>query len=385
MSHKLLHVCTVDMSLTLLLGPQLRAFQAAGYEVVTASAPGPHVATLAAWGIPHRPLLHATRAMRPREDLGLARELWRLIRREAPAIVHTHNPKPGWLGRPAAKLARVPAVVNTVHGLYALPDDPWPKRAVVYALERSAATCSDAELVQNPEDLTTLRTLRYPRGKVHLLGNGVDLARFDPDRGDPDARARLRQSWGIGPDDVVCGVVARLVWEKGYRELFEAVAALRNRVPNLRVVVAGPQDHAKGDAVAPADIVAAEELGVRFLGMRDDVEDLYAAFDLFVLPTWREGFPRAAMEAAAMGLPIVATDIRGCRQVVDDGVNGLLVPVRAPARLADAIAHVATDSQRRAAMGRASREKALKEFDDRRCIDITLAVYDDLLRRRRRR
>ena len=124
---------------------------------------------------------------------------------------------------------------------------------------------------------------------------------------------------------------------------------------------------------------------MRFLGMRDDVEDLYAAMDLYVLASCREGFPRSAMEAAAMGLPIVATDIRGCRQVVDDGVNGLLVPVRAPARLADAIAHVATDSQRRAAMGRASREKALKEFDDRRCIDITLAVYDDLLRRRRRR
>src|SRR5262249_60035583 len=99
-----------------------------------------------------------------------------------PNIVHTHNPKPGLYGRVAARLAGVPVVVNTVHGLYAQTDDPLTKRAVVYSLERAASVCSNAELVQNPEDLATLLRLKVPRHKLTLLGNGIDLGRFHPHR-----------------------------------------------------------------------------------------------------------------------------------------------------------------------------------------------------------
>ena len=113
--------------------------------------------------------------------------------------------------------------------------------------------------------------------------------------------------------------------------------------------------------------------------MRDDVEQLYAAMDLYVLATFREGFPRSAMEAAAMGLPLVLTDIRGCRQVVDNGVNGVLVPARDSRALADAIAALARDPSLRQRMGRASSEKAQREFDQQQVIDITLEVYDRFL------
>ena len=113
--------------------------------------------------------------------------------------------------------------------------------------------------------------------------------------------------------------------------------------------------------------------------MRDDVEDLYAAMDLYVLASYREGFPRSAMEAAAMGLPLVVTDIRGCRQVVDDGVNGRLVPVRDAPALADAIAALGGDADARRRMGAASIEKARREFDQQRVIDITLEVYQQLI------
>jgi glycosyltransferase involved in cell wall biosynthesis len=119
--------------------------------------------------------------------------------------------------------------------------------------------------------------------------------------------------------------------------------------------------------------------------MRDDVERLYPAMDLYVLASYREGFPRSAMEAAAMGLPVVATDIRGCRQVVDHGVNGLLVPVRDALALATAIGELVGDETRRRALGAAARTKALAEFDDRRQVAITLAVYDRLLAARGRR
>ena len=377
---QLVHVTTTDMSLALLLGPQLRAFAAAGYEVIGVSAPGPYVSELASWGIQHRALRHATRASAPHRDARAVVELRGLFRDLQPDIVHTHNPKPGIYGRLAARWARVPAIVNTVHGLYALPSDRWSKRALVYGLERVAARCSDAELVQNPEDLEVLARLGVPSHKLTLLGNGIDLARFDRSRIDSKRVANLRAELGAGREDVVCGLVGRLVREKGYREVFEAAAWLRDRAPQVRFVIVGPTDPAKGDAITTREIDAATASGgIRFLGFRDDVEELYAAMDVYVLASHREGFPRSAMEAAAMGVPVVATDIRGCRQVVDDGVTGTLVPVRDSRALGEAIAELADDRPRREKMGEGGRERARAEFDQQRVIDLTLGVYDRLL------
>jgi len=371
----LVHLTTIDLSLTHLLLPQLIAFSDAGYEVVGVSAPGPHVATLEAHGIRHVPLTRSTRAADLRADVATVWEFARVCRRLRPDLVHTHNPKPGIYGRVVARLTGVPAVVNTVHGLYALPSDPWPKRTVVYTLERLAAAFSDAELLQNPEDLPTLRRLRVPEAKLRLLGNGVDLSRFDPDR-HLDDRDVVRAELGVGDEEVVVGLVGRLVAEKGYREVFTAARRLRAEHPSARFVIAGPADPDKADAIGQDELDrAAAEAGVLLLGMREDVERLYTAFDLYVLASWREGFPRSAMEAAAMGLPLVVTDIRGCRQVVEDGVNGRLVPVRDPTALTSAIGELVADVDTRRAMGAASREKALAEFDDRRQVAITLETY----------
>ncbi len=375
-----MHVATSDISLALLLGHQLQAFGRAGYEVIGVSGPGPFGAGLRDLGVTHHVVPSLTRAVDVRSDLRAPVDLVRLFRRLRPDIVHTHNPKPGVYGRLAARAARVPAVVNTIHGLYALPEDRWTKRAAVYGLERLAVTCSDAELVQNPEDITTLRRLRVPeaqdpparqRDRPRALRPVAHRARS---RG-----GELRASVGAGPDDVVCGLVGRLVWEKGYREVFTAVESLRDRLPNLRVFVAGPIDDAKADAVTRADIEQAERSGIVFLGMRDDVDALYAAMDLYVLASHREGWPRSAMEAAAMGVPVVATDIRGCRQVVQDGVTGLLVPARDAAALARAVETLALDGERRRTMGAAARDKAAAEFDEQRVIAVTLAVYEALL------
>ena len=376
-----LHLTTVDMSLALLLLPQLVAFREAGYDVVGVSSPGPHVPELERHGIRHVALERSTRAADLRADLATAREFMAVCRRVRPDIVHTHNPKPGVYGRITARLARVPVVVNTVHGLYAQPGDPLVKRAVVYGLERLASTCSQAELLQNPEDLPVLRRLRIPEHKLYLLGNGVDMSRFDP-AADADTRRQVRAELGVDDDEVVVGLVGRLVREKGYREVFEAARRVRAEHPRTRFVVAGPTDLDKADAITEDELdAAAADAGVRFLGMRDDVHRLYAAMDLYVLASHREGFPRSAMEAAAMGLPVIATDIRGCRQVVDHDVNGLLVPVRDPHALGTAIGALVGDADRREAMGAAARAKAVAEFDDRRQIDITLALYGRLLDR----
>ena len=380
MPGRLLHVCTTDISLELLLAPQLRAFADAGYDVHTAAGPGGHADAVREAGHTHHVLTHATRAFDLRDDVAAVRELYRLFRRLRPDIVHTHNPKPGIYGRIAARAARVPLVVNTQHGLYAQPTDRLARRLPVYALERLAATCSDVELVQSIEDVETLRRLRVPERKLRHLGNGIDLARFRPPS--PEERAAVRAELGFAVEDVVVGAVGRLVWEKGYTELFAAARRLLPHHEHLRMVVVGPTDLDKGDPLTAQDVQAAEDAGVRFLGMRHDVDRLYHAMDLYVLASHREGFPRSAMEAAASGLPVVATDIRGCRQVVDHGTTGLLTPVRDPDALGDAIRALATDPDRRRTMSAAALERARTHFDQQRVIDITLDAYASGRRRR---
>lgn len=371
---RLVHLTTTDISLELLLGPQLSAFVAAGYEVIGVSAPGPFVPAIEARGVRHIALSNATRAMAPHRDLLALGELWRLFRRLRPDIVHTHNPKPGLYGRFAAKAARVPVVVNTVHGLYALPQDRLIKRAVVYSLERLASMCSDAELVQNPEDIEVLCRLGVPATKLRVLGNGIDLDRFRPDPTGVQRRA-VRDELAIAPKATVVGAVGRLVLEKGYSELLTAWHDLAGSFPDAELVIVGPSDDDKADALPAALIDRAREEGVHFLGMRPDVERLYHALDLYVLASYREGYPRSAMEAAACGLPIVATDIRGCRQVVDDGVSGLLVPARDSTALAHALRELLDDPSRRSAMSDAAIRRSRELFDQQRCIDLTLDTY----------
>jgi glycosyltransferase involved in cell wall biosynthesis len=374
---RLVHLATTDMSLALLLGPQLRAFADAGMEVIGASAPGPYVRDLEAWGIRHEPVQHATRSNAVGQDVQALSELVRMFHRLRPDIVHTHNPKPGVYGRLAARVAGVPVVVNTVHGLYATPTDPPLRRTLVYALERGVSVCSQAELIQNEEDLETLARLRVPARKLVLLGNGVDIERFRPR---PELTEAARRSMGVPDGKVLVGLVGRLVWEKGFAELFEAARLLRHNNPEVAIVVVGPGDPAKSNALSEEDVRAAEAIGnISFLGERKDVEDLYPGMDLFVLPSYREGFPRSAMEAAACGVPVVATDIRGCRQVVDHDTTGLLVPVRDPAALAEALGTLARDPARRRSMSEAATTRARAEFDDRRVIRITLDVYKRLL------
>ncbi len=374
---RLVHLTTTDMSLDWLLRPQLLAFQESGFEVIAMSAPGPHVASLEAAGITHCAIPALSRSMAPGNDLKAFGQLYRAFRRLRPTIVHTHNPKPGVLGRIAARAAGVPVVVNTVHGLYALPEDRLTKRVMVYGAERVAAACSDLELLQNPEDLPVLRRLGVPHDRLTVLGNGIDLRRFDPTARDPATRQRLRDELGIAPHTVVIGAVGRLVWEKGYRAVFEAARRMTNA--DCAFVVVGPSEPDKAGALTESDREAAESMGVRFLGARLDMVDVYSMFDVYVLGSHREGYPRSAMEASAMGLPVVATDIRGCRQVVVDGATGSLVPVDDADRLTRALSRLVESSELRERQGQAARERALRHFDDRTVVNTTLRAYDRLL------
>ena len=362
---KVAHLTTVDLSLRYLLLAQIDACVARGDEVLGISAPGPDVAFLEDRGLRHIALTDSTRAMNVVADLRAAGQLWRILRRERPDVLHTHNPKPGIYGRIVGRLSGVPRVVHTTHGLYATPEDHWSKRVAVYALEAIASRFSHVELVQNPEDLELMGRLHLvSRRKLRLLGNGVDLERFHPPT--PEQRAEVRAELGFAADDVVVGLVARLVAEKGVPELIDAIERLGR--PH-RLLLVGPHDPEKADALPDEVLDRARGDGGVLTGHRTDSDRLYRAMDIFCLPSHREGFPRAAMEASATGVPVVATDIRGCRQVVEDGVTGLLVPVRDPVALAEAIGAA------RREWGAAARLKAESDFDERRVVERVLAAY----------
>lgn len=373
------HVATVDLTHRFLLLPQLAALRAEGFDVTAISAPGPYVPDLEAAGIRHVAWTHVTRAWDPRSDALAFAELLGILRRERFRIVHTHTPKAGVMGRVAARAAGVPVVVNTVHGFYATPEHPLRRRLPVLTVEWAAAQCSDLELFQSAEDLAWARRLRMlaPGHGVHL-GNGTDLTRFDAEVVPPGRLDALRRELGIPASSPVVGTVGRMVAEKGYRELFTAARAVHARLPAVRFLAVGERDPDKADAVTQAEMDEARPFVV-FAGWRADVRDLLALMDVFVLPSWREGLPRSPIEAGAMGRPLVLTDIRGCREIVRDGVDGLLVPPRDPAALAGAIAHLLEDPDLRMRMGRAARRRMVERFDEQRVIRILLDSYRRLL------
>jgi glycosyltransferase involved in cell wall biosynthesis len=380
---KLVHVTTVDLSLRVLLAYQLERFAEAGYDVLGVSAPGEHVAALEHRGIRHAAVRSLTRRWSPARDARALSELRRLFKRERPAIVHTHNPKSGVLGRTAARAAGVPVVVNTVHGLYTASSLGPARHLAVGGAERFAARLSHAELFQSEEDLAyAVRSNLVATDRASWLGNGVDLSRFDPERVSSTARDQLRTTWGAGPDSVVVGTVGRLVHEKGYREFIAAARSVRASHPGTVFVAVGPEERDKSDRLTGEDLRDAVGAGVVMHGPGVDMPRIHAAFDLFVLASYREGVPRSAIEASAMRRPVVATDIRGSREVVEAGVTGRLVPPRDADALAGAIRMLVMDPPLRTEMGERGRGRASERFDERAVVDRTLAVYERLLRGR---
>jgi glycosyltransferase involved in cell wall biosynthesis len=380
---KLVHVTTVDLSLRVLLAFQLERFRDAGYDVVGVSTPGEHVEALERRGIRHVPVRSLTRRWSPGRDARALSELRHVFHRERPTIVHTHNPKSGVLGRAAARSAGVPVVVNTVHGLYTSAELGAGRRLAIGGAERIAARLSNAELFQSEEDLAyALRSRLVSPERANWLGNGVDLSRFAPVRVPPTATRELRITWGAEEDSVVVGTVGRLVREKGYREFIQAARSVRASHPDTVFVAVGPEEPDKSDRLDADDLADARAAGVVLHGPGVDMPRLHAAFDLFVLASYREGMPRSAIEASAMARPVVATDIRGSREVVEHGVTGTLVPARNADALAGAIRTLLGDPDVRAAMGAAGRRRAEERFDENAVVDRTLRVYERLLRER---
>jgi len=369
------HLYSADFGIRSCL-PFVAPLRARDWQVTFITPDGPDVALAASLG--HRWLpLPLTRRMDLASDLRGAAALAALLARERFDIVHTHNIKVGMVARVLAGLLRAPIVVHTVHGTQWSSETPQPARAVNILLERIAGLAADLLFAQSETDRDTLVTSRVaPPERIRVIGNGIDLARFDPARVSAEARARLRAVLGVADDECLVVFPGRMVREKGIEEVFAAARLLRGQ--KVRIALAGRDDSERGDLPA-ADIVREGRADALVLGERDDMPELYAASDIVGLASWREGMPRALMEAAAMERPVVATDTRGCRDVVRPGVTGELVPLRDPPALAAALLALAGDPLRRARMGERGRREALARFDIHAAVERVIAAYDELI------
>jgi glycosyltransferase involved in cell wall biosynthesis len=380
---RIAHITTVDMSLRYLLLNQLKNLKQAGYEVVGISSPGDEVPIIEQSGIRHI-RVPMSRRVTPFADLWALWQLYRVMRQENFTIVHVHTPKAELLGALAACLAGTPIVVDTFRGIPYRRDMHPVWRWFFLRISQIAACCADVVLSQSREAMNmAIREGICPAEKIKYLGNGIDVRRFDPRRIGKKKHKEKLTKLGLSPDAPLIGFVGRLVAEKGVLELLEAASIVIQQFPKTRFIFVGPIDSEKPDALTP-DI--ASEYGVAeaciFTGMRHDMPELYALMDVFVLPSHRESFPRSPMEASAMKVPCVVTDIPGCREVVEHGRNGLLVPLGDVQGLADAIIDLLSDQEKAQRMGEEGRLLALERFDERIVFERVKAEYARLLRKK---
>jgi glycosyltransferase involved in cell wall biosynthesis len=377
---QIVHVTTVPMSLATHLAGQVGYVQRRGYGVHVITSPGPELAPFAdREGVPVI-AIPMTRTITPFRDLVALARLWRALRRIRPAVVHSHTPKGGLLGMIAAWLARTPVRIYHIRGL-PLVTATGLRRALLRATEwtscrlahRVLAVSHSMRRIAVEEGLCPAEKLHVPLGGS---GNGVDArGKFTPRP--PEVRAAARALHGVPAGALVVGFVGRLMREKGVVELAAAWRELRERDPRLHLLLVGWLE-LEPEVAGAAEALRADPR-VHFTGPSSDLPPLYAAMDLVTLPTYREGFPNVALEAAAMALPIVATSVPGCLDAVEDGVTGTLVPPRDAAALARAIAGYADDPALRERHGEAARSRVLARFAREAIWEAIASEYAALL------
>ncbi|RKP59089.1 glycosyltransferase family 4 protein [Pararobbsia silviterrae] len=371
-----LHVCLVSNTAWSIYNYRhgtLNALRERGI-IVTVIAPKDRTfALLEQIGVRCIDLRVASKGTNPIEDLALLGTLRRHYRTLRPDLVFHYTIKPNIYGSIAAALARVKSIAVTTGLGYVFIQDSTAAR-VARALYRFAFRFPREVWFLNRDDLDAFRgeaLLAHPDRARLLNGEGIDLAMYAPDPTDT-ARASKHTVDFI--------LIGRLLWDKGVGEYVEAAKTLRARYPHARFKLLGPVGVANPSAISQAEIDAWVGAGhVEYLGEAHDVRPYIAQADCVVLPSYREGVPRTLLEASAMAKPIVATDVPGCREVVDDGVTGLLCEARDAGDLtAKLAAMIEMDARARRSLGERGRAKMEAEFDERHVVDRYLKTLSAL-------
>jgi glycosyltransferase involved in cell wall biosynthesis len=349
--------------------PVARAAAADGYEVHVATPPSPAAAGLVRHGLTHHPVALTRRGVNPVGQAVSLAAIARLYRRLRPDLIEHATIKPVLYGGLVARVLRQPAVVSWMTGLGFVfisqgGRAALVRRAIAAGYRAALRRPGSWVIFENPDDrdLFAARGLTDP-GRTRLIrGAGVDMTVFQPAPEEP----------GVA----VVVLAARMLRDKGVVEFVEAARTLRSSGAVARFVLAGAADPDNPAGLPEAQLRAWRDEGsVEWWGQRDDMAEVFRRAHVVCLPSYREGLPKVLVEAAASGRAIVATDAPGCREVVRHEWNGLLVPVRNAAALAEAIGRLLADPAERARMGVRGRERVEQAFSDRHVIRETLAVY----------
>jgi glycosyltransferase involved in cell wall biosynthesis len=340
----------------------------AGFEVFVAAREANHGDLIRRSGIKLIPFELSRRSGNPVSELV---RLVKLFQNEKPDIVHLVAMKPVIYGGIAARVTLVPQVVVAIAGLGWLFTSKGlfqgPIRAVLRRVMAWLLSSANFKtIVQNPDDRAVLEKAGVPAKKLEMIkGSGVDVNHFAPNEKAP------------GPPVTVM-LVARMLRDKGVIEFVEAAEVLKKRFDKARFILVGDPDPANPSAI-PESILRSwsGKNGVEWWGRRDDISQVLHQAHIACLPSYREGLPKSLIEAAATGLPIVTTDVPGCREVVCDGANGFLVPPKDSHALAEAMAKLIENPDLRLKMGNLSRERALKEFSTRIVNQKILSIYQE--------
>jgi glycosyltransferase involved in cell wall biosynthesis len=370
---KLLFLQTEDWTFWSHRLPLARAAKKAGYDVTIALRVDAHGERLKGEGFR---LIHVPwrrRSLNPFYELALFIRIVRLYGEERPDIVHQVTAKPIFYGTAAAKLCGARGIVNTLTGLgFVFSSHSWKARLlkpiVSLGLKLALAPANSRTIFQNPDDLGVFVSGKLVKAeKAELIrGSGVDLGRFQPR---PEAE---------GTPLVV--LPSRMIWEKGLKEFVAAAARLKAEGVRARFALVGEPDPENPAAVPPETLARWKAEGaVEWWGQRDDMPEVLSQSHVVCLPSYYgEGLPKALIEGAACGRPLVAADVPGSREIVRDGVTGLLVPPRDAPALAGALRRLIEDKALRVRLGAKARDVAAAEFSQERIVEATLRLYQEL-------
>jgi glycosyltransferase involved in cell wall biosynthesis len=370
--------------------PQIKSTLKQNWQVGCVCSKGPFLEQIRKFGVNKIfLLLNYKKNVDLISDLLLFFEFYRIYRKWKPEIVHQFSIKPVIYGTIAARLTKVPIIVNTIPGLgYVFTRTEMKRkilRIIVSLLYKISAKLCDFIFFQNEDDKRLFINHKIvSHGKTLVVpGSGVDTQYYSQDRINKKIINEAKKELKHKPNQIVILMASRMLYDKGIAELVECSSRIKEKKPEVRFILAGPLDTGN-PAHIPLQVIEKweEENKIEYLGRRQDIRELIAMSDIVVLPSYREGKPRFLLEAMSMGKPIITTDVPGCRDTVENGLNGILVPMKDVESLFNAVLKLVNDVELRRKMGEKSRKKAEREFDEKIVVDQTMEIYSQFIKQK---
>lgn len=379
---KLIRITTVPQSLKGLLKGQLKYMSLKGYEVIGVSSFGEALENVKVNEGVRTEAIEMTRTISPFKDLKALVQLVQLFRKERPNIVHTHTPKAGLLGMMAAKITGVPHRLHTVAGM-PLTVATGNKRKLLNAIERLTYACA-TKVYPNSYGLQQIildEKFTIP-SKLKVIGNGssngIDTTQFDPNLVSQLTKQKFRQELGIKDSEMVFLFVGRVVKDKGISELVSAFNNIYTKEENPHLVLVGNLERDLDPLKNETENLIKQHNNIHAVGYKTNVIDYFAMADVLTFPSYREGFPNVVMQAASMQLNCIVSDINGCNEIIIDGNNGWIVPVKNIEVLSDQMKWCMENKKMSAQMGLKSRKLMIEKYERKYIWDEILKEYNAL-------